>query len=431
MGAFKNVVRGLGLVSAALLSACAVPAGSEEEMSATGEGLATSAAHKVLNEWGINQGWNSDDTRLFGDIDGDGDQDIVGIDESGIHFSRYQPGTPLFSPTLSASTLVQNHLTTDYYGPFLLGRLDSDAAQDILAFASDGVHVIYSGAAANYQADQVKVTGWFGTDWSHQHLLGDMNGDGYDDLVGFAGDGVWVTYWVPGAHLLPRPVHLAADFGYDQGWRVDKHLRYLADVNGDGRKDIVGFKNDGVWLSLATASGLSVPTRVLASFQNWQKDAHPRVMGDVNGDGMSDIIGFGSTATYVALSTGTGFAPPTRWSLFFDVDSGFTTNTHMPRFVADRNGDGRADIVGFGPDGMYVATSTGTTFNAPQNVSPNLGTNNGWNYGPTPIPFSMASVVDFKRNGYANAVVFGEDGTWTDWPSVDLGNLPVFQPANP
>ena len=29
-------------------------------------------------------------------------------------------------------------------------------------------------------------------------------------------------------------------------WRVEQHPRMLGDVNGDGRADIVGFGNDGV-----------------------------------------------------------------------------------------------------------------------------------------------------------------------------------------
>ena len=38
------------------------------------------------------------------------------------------------------------------------------------------------------------------------------------------------------------------NFGYDAGgWRVDRHPRFLADTTGDGRADIVGFGNAGVY----------------------------------------------------------------------------------------------------------------------------------------------------------------------------------------
>ena len=43
------------------------------------------------------------------------------------------------------------------------------------------------------------------------------------------------------------PQLVVDNFGYDAGgWRVDQHPRFLADVTGDGRADIVGFGNAGV-----------------------------------------------------------------------------------------------------------------------------------------------------------------------------------------
>jgi hypothetical protein len=33
----------------------------------------------------------------------------------------------------------------------------------------------------------------------------------------------------------------------------------MADVNGDGKQDIVGFANEGVWLALSTGTGFTAP----------------------------------------------------------------------------------------------------------------------------------------------------------------------------
>ena len=42
----------------------------------------------------------------------------------------------------------------------------------------------------------------------------------------------------------------SANFGYNAGgWRVDQHPRFLADTRGDGRADIVGFGDGGVWVA--------------------------------------------------------------------------------------------------------------------------------------------------------------------------------------
>jgi len=46
-----------------------------------------------------------------------------------------------------------------------------------------------------------------------------------------------------------------SDFGYNQDWRVENHLRFLADVTGEGRADIIGFGDAGVLVSPAVAGG--------------------------------------------------------------------------------------------------------------------------------------------------------------------------------
>src|SRR5207253_5242079 len=94
--------------------------------------------------------------------------------------------------------------------------------------------------------------------------LGDLNGDGRKDIVGFGNDGVWVAYSTGTGFT--SPVYAVADMGYNQGWRVDEHPRYVADVNGDGRADVVGIGNDGVWESVAKGSGLSAAGFWLAAF---------------------------------------------------------------------------------------------------------------------------------------------------------------------
>jgi hypothetical protein len=40
------------------------------------------------------------------------------------------------------------------------------------------------------------------------------------------------------------------NFGYNAGgWRVDQHPRFVVDTTGDGRADIIGFGNAGVYVS--------------------------------------------------------------------------------------------------------------------------------------------------------------------------------------
>ena len=50
------------------------------------------------------------------------------------------------------------------------------------------------------------------------------------------------------------------DLFYNDGWRVNKHVRKLSDVNGDGKADIVSFGNKSTYVSLSTGNGFSRKT---------------------------------------------------------------------------------------------------------------------------------------------------------------------------
>jgi hypothetical protein len=65
---------------------------------------------------------------------------------------------------------------------------------------------------------------------------------------------VWVAL-SNGDGTFQAPRFVLADLGYKSGWRVDLHPRFLADVTGDGRADIIGFGNAGVWCALGDGEG--------------------------------------------------------------------------------------------------------------------------------------------------------------------------------
>jgi hypothetical protein len=75
----------------------------------------------------------------------------------------------------------------------------------------------------------------------------DITGNGFADIVGFGDDGVYVAFSNGDGTFNFTPVPVINDFGFDAGgWRVDKHPRFLADLRGNGRAEIVGFGDDGV-----------------------------------------------------------------------------------------------------------------------------------------------------------------------------------------
>jgi hypothetical protein len=289
--------------------------------------------------------------------------------------------------------------------PRELGDVFGNGPDDIVGFGSNGVYVSQNLGGGNFSSPMFDLAA-FGADegWSSQNSypreLADVYGNGRDDIVGFASDGVYVSQNL-GSGNFAAPTKAFSNFGQSSsagGWTSqDAYPRELADVYGNGRDDIVAFANDGVYVSQNLGSGnFAAPTKVLSNFGQsssaggWtSQDAYPRYLADVTGDGLADIVGFGSDGVYVSRNLGGGrfAAPVLALPGGFDQSSGWTSENQYPRELADINGDGRADIVGFGATGIYYA----------------LGQSNG-TFGP----------ITTDLNG------FGADASAGGWTSQDL-----------
>ncbi|KPF90557.1 hypothetical protein IP81_15085 [Novosphingobium sp. AAP83] len=255
--------------------------------------------------------------------------------------------------------------------------------------------------------------------WSSQdrfpRMAADVNGDGLADIVGFGQAGTLVALGQAGG-TFATPVTAVANFGVNQGWSSDNIFhREMADVNNDGRADIVGFGFAGVLVSLAQANGTFGAATLGSSNFNpangWStQDGAARTLADVNGDGFADIVGFGAPGTFVALGTGTGsFGTATFALANFGISQGWSSNNVFHREVGDVNGDGRADIVGFGAAGTLVALGQANgTFAAATLALGNFGTNQGWS---TQDVFTR-DVADVDGDGRDDIVGFGVAGTF-------------------
>ena len=80
----------------------------------------------------------------------------------------------------------------------------------------------------------------------------------------------------------------------------------------------------------------------------------PRNVGDVNCDGKADAVGFLHTGVFVPLSNGFSFQDVIPWSKAFGTNTGWRSQNIHPCSVGDVNGDGCFDIVGFRSEGVYV-----------------------------------------------------------------------------
>src|SRR5262245_43768494 len=264
------------------------------------------------------------------------------------HFTG-TPGTSSFRLTDATGTAIPFSIDPFFFSyPVLISP----------AFASPTFQLAAFGSSAG---------GWSSND-TYPRALADVSGDGMADIVGFSAAGVYESLATGGGQFAMPTFELAAFGAGAGGWSSnDTYPRALADVNGDTIADIVAFSSAGVYESLATAGGhFAMPTFELAAFGTmaggWSSnDTYPRALADVNLDGRADIVGFGAAGVYESLATAGGhFAAPTfELAAFGTMAGGWSSDNTYPREVADVNGDGRGDIVGFGADGVYVSLNTG------------------------------------------------------------------------
>jgi hypothetical protein len=337
--------------------------------------------------------WKTEHPRQLGDFDGDGYVDIVGFDEQGMLFAMGSQTVLFHRSHRSAyfkSTQQRTLTGTDGWGaltkeqhaiyPRLLGDVNGDGKTDVVGV---GTHVVYVGkghakgvsAPKAYLGEQpyeedLRSSGWTAPNGllsgysSDRDLitLGDVNGDGRADIVVFVSSNVYVAY-SQGDRFSAFSKKLSA-FKGKKVWDKDDHPRYVVDINSDGKGDLLAFGDEGIYVALATTDGFAPAKHVLGgAHENRFKHSqdHPSTLGDVNGDGVIDIVSFNFYGTHVALGKGDGtFLPltgPYQTGAVID-DFGkhqdWDAQKHT-RMLADVNGDGRADVVGFKDAGLYIA----------------------------------------------------------------------------
>ncbi len=283
---------------------------------------------------------------------------------------------------------------------------------------------------------------------------GDVNGDGYDDvLIGEPG-------YSNGESLEGRAyVYLgsAAGLSSTPSWSVELDValaRFGAsvstagDVNGDGYDDvIVGapgigapgtlFEEQGAaYVFLGSASGLSTGFQV--GFVGGQKGAHfgssVCTAGDVDGDGYDDVIvgapdaessAFGHQGeARVYLGSASGVSGSPAWDQFGALHSRFGTSVSL---AGDANGDGYSDVVvgapfyyvnpdTVGAAHLYTGSPAGPTAAPVQTL---LGCQDRMRFGA-----SVFTAGDVNGDGLADVIVGAPLADRT--PTLDTGAFAVF-----
>lgn len=214
---------------------------------------------------------------------------------------------------------------------------------------------------------------------------GDVDADGFADVVATAGrSGAPVVAIFSGAHLSRGSVGVGAELvrfmGINDAAFFGGVRPAVGDVNGDGFADVIvaagfgGGPRVAIWDGKALAGG-SVANALLANFFAFEptlRNGCYVAVGDVTGDGQVDLI-FGrgdgdfplvriaDARPFLAAGPNTGDAPiGSNFTEFFAGDP--STRSGVRISVADMDGDGVGDIVtGTGSGPATVITYAGAS----------------------------------------------------------------------
>ena len=276
------------------------------------------------------------------------------------------------------------------------GDIDGDGDQDILVN-----HWNLRAGQGMTWLEAIDKEPWFvehviGTDGeTHGNGLGDINGDGRVDIVTPVG-------WYEGP---PQPARQKWIFHADYKFPESaSHPILVYDCNGDGRNDIIigaAHSYGLAWLEQGVdSSGKRSFTEhwIERDFGGF----HTMALGDLNGDGRPDLVTGKRLFPHHGIDI-SAYDP--LFVFWYDIRGGkferhILSYNHLPWYpgrkninpppnsamgagmklnVADMNGDGRNDVVCAGKGGLYIFFNEGSAPRPrPERILPSQDTYPGW-----------------------------------------------------
>jgi hypothetical protein len=308
-----------------------------------------------------------------GDVNGDGYYDLL-IGNPGYKIAGVSRGRVLLylgsasgPDTVPSWTAIGYTISDLGRSVYSAGDVNNDGYDDILvstAYASfsgthtGAVYMYYGSATGPDTIPDWEVLGAnpFQNFGNSVCTAGDINGDGYDDVIIGAHDystssgAVYAFYGsASGLPASPSWTKTGAASGNKFGFKVYK----AGDVNGDGYDDIiVGEPNTSspgsAYVFHGSSSGLSASANWTATGSAASFGRCAATAGDYNGDGFSDVIvGMSdSSKLYVYKGSSAGLSANSVWDYTGDgtvTVLGFNVST-----AGDVNGDGYGDVMAAG-----------------------------------------------------------------------------------
>ena len=216
-------------------------------------------------------------------------------------------GSPTGTKTASATVISSPNGPTSGFGTAVAGALDQngDGLPDLLIgdpMAKTALLYLGDAGTSSHFAGAMSVgLGGIGTAGFGASVTagGDLNGDGTPDLAVGApdSDAVWVGFGGASTQQQFRSSVDAADAGAGEGFGAS--ISMVGDVNNDGYADLMVGTRAGLnaYVYLGTAHTIQPPQRITAS-GSMHIGSAVAILGDTNGDGFPDVgIGASSSMT--------------------------------------------------------------------------------------------------------------------------------------
>ena len=279
-------------------------------------------------------------TRRLGDFDGDGHDDVLLRRDDGAWYYYAMDGRRHISGRNGPATLTRD-LRYDVAG---IGDFDGDGRDDVLLRRDDGAWYYYAMDGRRH------ISGRNGPATLTRDLrygvagIGDLDGDGRDDVLLRRDDGAWYYYAMDGRrHISGRngPATLTRDLRYD--------VAGIGDFDGDGRDDVLLRRDDGFWYYYAMDGRRHIRARTGPATLTRNLRYGVAGIGDLDGDGRDDVL--------LRRDDGAWYYYAMDGRRHISGRNGPATLTRDLRYgvagIGDLDGDGRDDVLLRRDDGFW------------------------------------------------------------------------------